>query len=1039
MKPKQLLSCFILLLAVKFAQSQFSTNSFAAKVNFSAGINTQGLVLTDLNLDGKKDIVVTNTSTSNIYVYLNSSSIGTINSSSCATGINLTALSSLSLIYSGDFDGDNKNDILVGYTGNSNFSIFRNNYTSGTFSASSFSSRQDFATASSTTNIGGIIDIDLDGKMDVVIGSYTANTISVFRNISSGVGNISFAGGVTYATGSGTNPTSLILKDINGDNKPELFVSCFNSAIRVYQNTSTSGSVSFSFYTAYTAGTGANFVRLQDIDNDGRPDIECSSYYTGNISIFKNTTVGGVISFNSTPIDFSVTPSSNYGSGIDVGDLDYDSKPDICGVGVVSANLAVFKNISTSGTISTGSFASKVDFSTGSSPNEVRIADFDGDLRPDIINTNYNSGTFSIFKNRIVSSEPTISASNIIAIPSINSVTLNFNKGNGERRLVVARTTANSMVSPIDTSYYFANTIFGNGSNIGSNNYIVYSDTGASVTITGLSYGQVYSFTVYEYNGIGGFSNFLTSSAVAITQTMGDVYYSKSTGILNLVNTWGSNTDGTGTAPSSFNNPNTVYKVVNNPAPTLSANWIVSGTNSFIEIGDGINALNFTIPSGTSLFTDSVSVKANATLTFIGGLIGNKAYFDSLSTAQFTSSNSQNIPGFTYYNIVIANSVKTITNNCNVRGALNLLNNINTGAYTLTLGVSGTQPGVLNRNANGTITGRFKRWFAAATNTGSSGLFPMLVGSNYRPASVEFTVAPTNAGTLTTEFFSIPPGNSGLYLYDFSLGFVEVNKAATNGYWKIDPIGTTGGIYTLTLTGTGFYGISAVTDLRIIKRQTAGAWTLPSGSTAIAGTGATTAPVVGRSGYSGFGEFTLGGDSTQNPMPVKWLSFEGTRKEEGVLLNWKTAQEINNAYFIIERKTDNKSDFEAISKEFPINTGSIKSYTYFDQNISKSETYIYRIKQVDLDGKFSYSKTLLINFEFDSEEIIVGPNPANDNIMVRNININEPIELIDALGKIISVKLENDKIKLNNIPSGVYQLNVTSLNGQKKSIRIIKE
>ncbi|MDP1726211.1 MAG: T9SS type A sorting domain-containing protein, partial [Bacteroidota bacterium] len=421
------------------------------------------------------------------------------------------------------------------------------------------------------------------------------------------------------------------------------------------------------------------------------------------------------------------------------------------------------------------------------------------------------------------------------------------------------------------------------------------------------------------------------------------------------------------------------------------------------------------------------------------GLIGNKAYFDSLSTAQFTSSSPQNIPGFTYYNIVIANSNKTITNNCNVRGALNLLNNINTGTYTLTLGVSGSQPGVLNRNANGTISGRFKRWFAAATNTGSSGLFPMLVGTNYRPAVVEFTVAPTAAGTLTTEFFSIPPGNSGLYLYDFSLGFVEVNKAAVNGYWKIDPIGSSGGVYTLTLTGTGFYGISAVTDLRIIKRQTAGAWTLPSGSTAIAGTGSTSAPVVGRSGYSGFGEFTLGGDSTQNPMPVKWLSFDGILKEEGVLLNWKTVQEINNAYFIVERKTENKTDFESIAKEFPVKNGSIKSYAHLDQNNSKSEIYNYRIKQVDLDGKFSYSKTILIHSNYVSEEMIVGPNPAQDFIEVRNININEPIELIDALGKIISIKLENDKIRLNSIPSGIYLLNATSLNGERKSMRIIKE
>lgn len=1041
MKTKAFFIAISALLNFDFCYAQFSSNSFANKVDFSAGINTQGIVLTDLNLDGKKDIVVTNTNTSNIFINLNTTTTGVINSNSCSTTpINLIGLSSLSLIYSGDFDGDNKSDLLVGYTGNSNFSIFRNNYSSGIFSSSSFSPRIDIASGSSTTNIGGIIDVDLDGKLDVVIGSYSVNTITVFRNTSSGVGNISFASGITYATGSSTNPTSLALKDINGDNRPELIVTCFNSSIRVYLNTSSVGNASFSFYTTYTAGTGANFLRLNDIDNDGKLDMICSSYYTGNISIFKNTTTSGIISFISPPVNFNVTSSTNYGSGIDVADLDGDGKPDLCGVGVLSANLSVFRNISSMGIISTSSFATKNDFTTGMSPNEVRIEDFDGDFRPDIINTNYNSGTFSIFKNRILAPEPTIAATNINTIPLSTSVTLNLTKGNGSKRLVVARISSASLITPVDSSFYTPNSIYGNGTNIGSNNFVVYNDTGSTVTVTGLSYGQTYNFTVYEYNGFGGFSNYLTSSSASASQTIGDIFYSKSTGPLNIVSNWGSNQDGTGTSPLSFSSANTVYIVTNNSSPTLTSNWLVSGLNSYVVIGDGINSVNLSIPSGINILTDSLSIRSNAAITFIGGLVANKIFFDSLSLAQFISNNPQSLPGYNYYNLFTLNSTKTLTSNCIVRGTLNLFSNINTASFNLILGTSGNQTGVLNRNSLGTISGKFTRWFSNSTNTGNSGLFPLMVGGNYRPATIEFTSAPNTSGTISSEFIELPSGYNGLRpipLYDFSV-FLEVNKASNSGYWKFDPIGLIGGTHTITLTGAGFMGINNFVDLRILKRTASlNPWTLSGG--AVVGTGSNLAPVVGRTGVTGFGEFTLGGDSSTNSLPVKWLSFVGTKHEDGVLLKWSTASEFNNSYFLVERKSSKEQEFESIYKLKATNQSSIKSYSYKDYLSDEKFPIFYRIRQVDHDGSFTFSKEISVysnNFETD---FFVGPNPAKDFIYIQNYDLNTPINFTNTLGQNFPLKIDNDKIYLNEIVTGIYFLNITSKDGERKSIKIIKE
>lgn len=1020
MKLTKFLTAILFTLYCATSFGQFATNSFADKIDFSTASNPQGMTLSDLNNDGKLDILSANIGGATIGIYINTSLPGGFNYSSLSNIFTLTTLSNLpQQIVTGDLNNDGKLDLVVGYSTSNLFSVFLNNYSGGTMSASSFS-RIDFTAANTPSGVG-VGDFDGDGKLDIAVTNYGSNLLYVYRNTT--VSSFSLSSANSYSTGSA--PNSLVVGNIDSDGKPDIALTNYSSGtISVYRNISTSiGSIAFSS-TSVSSQTNPYWIRMANLDTSSNLEIICSNYSSQSASIFRNTLTNG-ISF-APRIDLSISPNL-YTQASALADFDADRNIDIAVTTAGSNIFCLFKNNFLSAPLTWASFSSYTTFPTGNGPVGAVAGDLDNDFRPDLIVSNYNSQTFSVFKNRILANEPTIPASNITTIPSTGSVTLNFTKGNGNRRLIVARTSSNSMVSPVDTSFYTANSIFGNGTNIGSNNFIVYGDTGSNVTITGLAFGQVYNFTIYEYNGIGGYSNYLTSSAVAITQNMGDMYYSKSSGALNLLSSWGPNTDGSGTTPTTFYNPNTVFIVVNNPAPTLTANWIVSGTNSFVIIGDGINALNFTIPSGSSLFSDSVAIKANATLTFIGGLIGNKAFFDSLSTAQFTSSSAQNIPGFTYYNLVVANSIKTITNNCTVKGSLNLLNNINTGSYTITLGTSGSQPGVLNRNANGTITGRFKRWFTAATNTGSSGLFPMLVGTNYRPASVEFATAPTTAGTLTTEFFSIPPGNSGLYLYDFSLGFVEVNKAATNGYWKIDALGSTGGIYTLTLTGTGFYGISAVTDLRIIKRQTAGAWTLPSGSSAIAGTGSTTAPVVGRSGYSGFGEFTLGGDSTQNPMPVKWLSFEGFRNDDGVVLNWETAQEINNAHFIVERKIKNQKHFESIEKVNPEKFGVIKFYTFTDKTNDFKGISFYRIKQIDFDGTTSISKEIAINPEIIEINKSVYPNPAYEYLYLDMKN-DSKIELISIDGKVFPIESINGKIDVSAFDRGIYFLRLIENN-----------
>ncbi len=1044
MKLKHLLFAMLLGLCMQTSFGQFTSNSFSSQVNFGAASNTHGITYADLNNDGKPEFITTKNAPNGIGIFPNTSTVGTINSSTFAACITLTTIASASSnplsVEAVDLTGDGKPEIIVGYSGGgSNFSVFVNQYNGIVFNSSSFT-RIDIPC---TNDPFGITtgDYDSDGKTDIAV-VFTGGSVAVYRNTTSG-GTLSVASPLTLAAGS----VSIIpvTGDLDNDGKADLVIAnSSGSSLTVYRNTSSSiGSISFSLVGASVNSLSTlsfpTWPEIADIDNNGTKDIIFANDGSNTLSIYPGMSTTS-ISYGSR-IDIATTPYTHPQSTI-IADFDNDGKKDIAvSVEISGAGYILLKkNQHVSGTITASSFSAFTSYAVNGDSHGIAAVDFDSDQRPDMASGSINTLNISVLKNRLLATEPTIQASNLTVSNTPTAITLNFTKGNGSKRLIVARTNSNTSVAPNDTSFYTQNSVFGNGTNMGSNNYVVYADTGSSVTITGLTYGQTYNFTIYEYNGIGGYSNYLTSSPASITQVMGDVFYSKSSGALNLVGTWGSNTDGSGNSPASFNLANTTFIVANNVAPTLTANWIITGTNAFLIVGDGLNALNFTIPAGYSIFLDSLVIRANATLTFMGGITANKAFFDTLSIAQFVSGTAQNIPGFNYYILTVAGSIKTITDNCYVRSTLNLLCNINTGAYTLTLGTSGIQPGILNQSTGGNITGRFKRWFAAGTNSGITGLFPMQAGINYRPATVEFTSAPVTAGTLTTTFFNVVPGNSGLPQYDFSTSpLVNVNKVSNSGYWKIESNGLTGGIYSLTLTGTGFYGIGNYTLLRMVKRQTAGAWTSFAGTTAIPGTGSNAAPTVGRSGYSGFGEFSIAGDSADNPLPVTWLSFEGVKNAEGIQLIWKTTREINNAYFLLERKTETQNDFIPIAKVFPFKEGSIKSYTFLDQTDFKNELLTYRIKQVDLDGKFNHSKSVLIFAEVDYTDLVIGPNPARDYIVVKNYKTGEFIELIDALGKTFLIIPEDNKVKLNGIPPGIYLLNITHLNGERKSVKIVKE
>ncbi|NVN95333.1 MAG: M6 family metalloprotease domain-containing protein [Bacteroidetes bacterium] len=84
-----------------------------------------------------------------------------------------------------------------------------------------------------------------------------------------------------------------------------------------------------------------------------------------------------------------------------------------------------------------------------------------------------------------------------------NSMTIGWTRGSGDSVLVVARAGSAVNLDPANDLIYSADSVFGNGSQIGTGNYVVYNGTGTSVNVTALTLGTPYYFAIYEYNGAG--------------------------------------------------------------------------------------------------------------------------------------------------------------------------------------------------------------------------------------------------------------------------------------------------------------------------------------------------------------------------------------------------------------------------------------------------------------------------------------------------------------------------------------------------------
>ncbi|HLG38909.1 MAG TPA: FG-GAP-like repeat-containing protein, partial [Chitinophagaceae bacterium] len=296
-----------------------------------------------------------------------------------------------------DLDGDGKSELITCDYSSDSISIFRNISTSGVLATSSFDMRFRLY---STDPINLVIaDVDGDGKQDITAISLTDGIASVYRNIyeSGTLNETSFALPVTFPCGN--SPVDLSIADLDKDGKPDLAITNFTeNIISVLKNNSTAGNISFLAKQNFTTGSNPNSIAISDLDVDGKPDIVVTNYGSNALSVLKNQSPVNAINANSfaAKVDFT----TGFGaSSAKAADLDNDGRPEIIIVDSAANTISVFRNTG-NGTINPNSFAPRFDFATGANPVSLAISDLDGDGKPDLAYSNKGSNSFSVLRRK---------------------------------------------------------------------------------------------------------------------------------------------------------------------------------------------------------------------------------------------------------------------------------------------------------------------------------------------------------------------------------------------------------------------------------------------------------------------------------------------------------------------------------------------------------------------------------------------------------------------------------------------------------------
>lgn len=186
-------------------------------------------------------------------------------------------------------------------------------------------------------------------------------------------------------------------------------------------------------------------------------------------------------------------------------------------------------------------------------------------------------------------------------------------------------------------------------------------------------------------------------------------------------------------------------------------------------------------------------------------------------------------------------------------------------------------------------------------------------------------------------------------------------------------------------------------------------------------------------------------DAISGTLPVSLLDFDATSNGKSVRLFWKTSKEINSSYFDIERSIDGTYFNKTGSLVTKNNFGAVNSYSFIDNALPvinpQSQSLQYRLKIVDKDGRFTYSKIISLHVS-GQLGVAIYPNPAQNILHITGLQrVVSPISIIDITGKIIKEISSGSNlysVDISSLSPGVYSIKFKE-DKKVSSLKFIKQ
>lgn len=309
-------------------------------------------------------------------------------------------------------------------------------------------------------------------------------------------------------------------------------------------------------------------------------------------------------------------------------------------------------------------------------------------------------------------------------------------------------------------------------------------------------------------------------------------------------------------------------------------------------------------------------------------------------------------------------------------------------------------------------------------------------GATYYPAGTGF-VTPVQGAAHFNRQWSVTaatqPNISGVTVYNYytAADYNSVNDTLAGRH--LNRLSSEQQMYFYKVTNHALGEFPAIADINssdvVILQHgsnpTISAWTSAT-------IGQHKAAVFKVSSFSGGGG---GGNGVGGTLPLTLLSLEGRRQtDQKVYLEWYTADEDNTSHFVIERSAD-AIRFMPIGNRKAVGAGGHR-YEFVDP-IALQGTNYYRLKMLDQDGRFRYSKVISIRSGLSTLQVKITPNPAREQTMLLLEDqklIGTRALLYDLNGKLKQKILlqQQTKVLLNNYVAGIYFLKLA--NGQVEKI-----